>query len=176
MAVATFTASARDRSPIRSTKSRLLASMPCGRDQGIRSAGFPTDSQPGNPSSRIPSNPPCSARLSARKPLDSRCSLFYGRFMDSSPQNADLAGDGLTGGSQEPAGEVRPAAEDVLIARQLEALAQLTATGQATRAEADAFAGTDLALGYSRIVKAMGQTALLAQETLKLRESRRVEA
>jgi len=83
--------------------------------------------------------------------------------------------------------ESRPAiSEDAQVARQIQRLDQLAdiglavagaigrvATGQGGPAETKAFAGADLALGFGRITKAIGQITLLTQETLKLRETRR---
>jgi len=79
--------------------------------------------------------------------------------------------------------------EDAQVARQIQGLAQLfeiglaiagalgrVATGQGGPAETKAFAGADIALAFERMTRAMGQITLLTQETLKLREGRRVLA
>jgi len=91
---------------------------------------------------------------------------------------------------EERTGESRPAVgEDAVVALHIQVLNQLleiglavagaigrVATGQSGPAETKAFAGVDLALGFSRVAKAMGQITLLTQETLKLRETRRSAA
>jgi len=110
--------------------------------------------------------------------------------MDSVSPDTGLAGEDQTGRSDERAEESRPVVgEDAMIALQIQGLGQLfeiglaiagalgrVATGQASPAEARAFAGTDMALAFGRMAKAMGQITLLTQETVKLRESRRDSA
>ena len=106
--------------------------------------------------------------------------------MNSVPPNAGLAGDDQDDRSTGRAAESRPGSgEDALMDVQLRGLAQLfeiglamagalgrVATAQAVSVgEVKAFAGTDMALAFGRMTKAMGQIMLLQQETAKLRAS-----
>jgi hypothetical protein len=106
--------------------------------------------------------------------------------MNSVPPNTGAAGYDQDGRQTGRTGESRPySGEDALMEVQLRGLAQLfeiglamagamgrVATAQAANVgEVKAFAGTDLALGFGRMTKAMGQIMLLQQETAKLRAS-----